>query len=129
MKKIVYTLVIISSSLLLTWCDIVNNITSNKEEINLSTPEWREAHCLQGIKEKIRSKSYQVSWDWESEDYWFIISDWLLEVDDWYYDVECSHEKNGEWFNVNIMPIEEITYGEPDIDYWVDNIEASKSNF
>ena len=117
MKKLSITLgLLISLSLLLTWCDVVSNISNNnsdeKESFNLSTPEGRQAHCLQWIKEQIKSSSYPVSWDWESEDNWLIISDWLLEIDSWYYDVECSHEVNGEWFNVNIMPIEIITYWE-----------------
>ena len=117
MKKIVSTFIIVSLSLLLVWCDTINNISgsinkNDKKDFNLSTPEGRQAHCLQWIKEQIKSDSYSVSWDLESEDNWLIICDWLLETDSWYYDVECSHEINGEWFNVNIMPIEEITYWE-----------------
>lgn len=93
--------------------DDVEPVVDNAEnDIDLSTQEWRQAHCLQWIKEQVVSNSYSVSWDWESEDNGLIISDWLLQIDDWYYDVECSHEVNGEWFNVSIMPIEEITYWE-----------------
>lgn len=115
MKRLTVCL-LISLSLLVTWCDVANNISTNnkndKESFNLSTPEWRQAHCLQWIKDQIKSDSFSVSWDWESENNWFIISDWLLEIDGWYYDVECSHEVDGKWFNVNILPIEEITYWE-----------------
>ena len=114
MKRLTVCL-LISLSLLVTWCDVANNISTNKndkESFNLSTPEWRQAHCLQWIKDQIKSDSFSVSWDWESEDNWLIISDWLLEIDGWYYDVECSHEVDGKWFNVNILPIQEITYWE-----------------
>ena len=118
------TISIISLCLLLTWCDVVSNISNNntndnnKKNLDLSTIEWRQTHCLQWIKDQIKSNSYSVSWDWESEDNWLIISDGLLEIDDWYYDVECSHEANWEWFNIKIMPIEEITYWESEDFYF-----------
>jgi hypothetical protein len=51
-----------------------------------------------------------VTWDEENDNYDELILQGLLQVDDWFFDVECIHEKGWEWFEVNVAEIEEITY-------------------
>lgn len=98
---------------MLTGCNL--EFGSN-ETIDTSTLEWRQQHCLQWIKDKVKSSSYEVTWDEENDSFWELILQGLLQVDDWYFDVECKHDKNGTWFEVNIFDIEEITYDEDGYD-------------
>ena len=94
-------------TLLLAGCDVD---LGNKEEIDISTLQWRQQHCMQGIKDKVKSSSYEVTWDEENDNFDELILQGLLQVDDWFFDVECIHEKDWEWFEVNVSEIEEITY-------------------
>lgn len=119
MKIITSIIGIVSISLLLTGCDVVSNITDDYDESNSNTIEWRQKECLEWVKDQVESNSYSIEWDkWETEDNGLIISAWLLQTDDWFYDVECHHEKNGEWFDVSIYPVEEVIYWEADDNYW-----------
>ena len=107
MKKIL--LWILPLTLLLAGCSIE---LGGSETIDTSTLEWRQQHCLQWIKDKVKSSNYEVIWDEENDSFWELILQWLLQVDNWYYDVECIHDKNGTWFEVSLFDIEEITYDE-----------------
>ena len=109
MRKVYSMLWILTLSVLLMWCE-----NKSDKDFDLSTPEWRLEHCLWWVEDKLGTDSYTVSWDDEGEDYWLIILDWLLESDDWYYDVECTHEKDGTWFSVNLFPVEEVMYLQPE---------------
>ena len=130
MKILTSIIGIVSISFLLTGCDVVSNISNDYDESNSNTIEWRQKECLEWVKDKVESSSYSIEWDeWETEDNGLIISAWLLKVDDWYYDIECNHEKDGEWFDVNVLPIDEVTYWEVEDDYRFNDLEDSESNF
>lgn len=114
MRKSIYIFWLLLLSLLLAGCDTSFDSPSyinNEEEFDLTTQDGRQSYCLWWIKKKIKSGTYSILWDdSENEDYKSFTVSGLLEVDNWYYDVECVYEKDWKWFEVSLSPVEEVTF-------------------